>query len=69
MKNYRLTFSNLGAQGLYDEIIFTTIIQAKSMRGAKQRARNLEPFKWGSRSIKSLECERNLALDKIEFNY
>lgn len=68
MKNYRLTFSKLGAQGLY-EIIFTTIIQAKSMRGAMQRARNLEPFEWGSRSIISLEDEHNLKLDKIEFNY
>lgn len=68
MKNYRLTFSKLNSQGLY-ETIFTTIIQAKSMRGAIQKAKNLEPFEWGSRSIISLEDERNLALDKIEFNY
>ena len=64
MKNYRLTFRDI-----YSEIIFTTIIQAKSMRGAVQRARNLEPFSYVSRSIISLESEFNLKLDKIEFNY
>lgn len=64
MKNYRLIFKNI-----QDEIIFSTIIQAKSMRGAIQRARNLEPFSYVSRSIISLESEFNLKLDKIEFKY
>lgn len=64
MKNYRLIFKNI-----QDEIIFSTIIQAKSMRGAIQRARNLEPFEYFSRSIVSLESEFNLKLDKIEFKY
>ena len=68
MKNYRLTFSKLDKQGIH-QVIFTTIIQAKSMRGAKQKARNLEPFEWHSMSLRSLECERNLFLDKLEFNY
>lgn len=68
MKNYRLTYSKLDQWGVY-EIIFTTIMQAKSMRGAIQKAKNLAPFEWGSRNIVSLESEFNLKLDKIEFNY
>jgi len=51
------------------ETIFTTIIQAKSARGAKMKAKNLAPFNWSSRDIISLESELNLKLDKIEFNY
>lgn len=68
MKNYRLTYSKLNNQFEY-EIIFTTIIQAKSMRGAVQRSKKLEPFNWSSRNIVSLESEWNLKLDRIEFNY
>lgn len=68
MKNYRLKFEKLNSEGIR-EIIFTTIIQAKSMRGAKMRAKNLQPFTWYSMSIASLEYENNLILDKIEFNY
>jgi hypothetical protein len=64
MKNYRLTFN-----GIYSNVIFTTIIQAKSMRGAERKAKNLEPFTWTSRTITDLEYEFNLKLDKIEFNY
>ena len=68
MKNYRLTYSKLDIHGMY-EIIFSTIIQSKSMRGAKIKARNLEPFQWHSMNLVSLESEWNLKLDKIEFNY
>jgi hypothetical protein len=68
MKNYRLTYSKLDSHGLF-EIIFTTIIQSKSMRGAKQKARNLAPFDWHAMNLVSLEDQRNLQLDKIEFNY
>lgn len=68
MKNYRLTYSKLDREGIH-QVFFTTIIQSKSMRGAKQKARNLEPFNWDSMKIVSLECERRLKLDKIEFNY
>jgi hypothetical protein len=64
MKNYRLTFN-----GIYSNVIFTTIIKAKSMRGAERKAKNLEPFTWTSRTITDLEHEFNLKLDKIEFNY
>jgi hypothetical protein len=68
MKNYRLTYKKLDRHGMY-ETIFTTIIQAKSARGAKMKAKNLAPFNWSSRDIISLESELNLKLDKIEFNY
>jgi hypothetical protein len=68
MKNYRLTYSKLDSHGIH-QVIFTTILQSKSMRGAKQKAKNLEPFNWHSMSLVSLESEFNLALDKIEFNY
>jgi hypothetical protein len=64
MRKYRLTYKNI-----YSEIIFTAIITAKSIRGAKQKARNLEPDEWVSETITSLESEFNLKLDKIEFNY
>ena len=39
------------------------------MRGAKQKARNLAPFDWSAMNLVSLEDQRNLQLDKIEFNY
>jgi hypothetical protein len=68
MRNYRLTYSNLDRHGIH-QVIFTTIIQAKSMRGAKQKARNLAPFDWSAMNLVSLEDQRNLQLDKIEFNY
>jgi hypothetical protein len=68
MKNYRLTYSKLDKHGMF-EIIFTAIIQCKSMRGAKRKANNLQPFQWHSMNLVSLECERNLQLDRIEFNY
>ena len=68
MKNYRLTYSKLDSHGLF-QIIFTAIIQAKSMRGAKQKARNLAPFEWHAMNLVSLEDQRNLQLDRIEFNY
>jgi hypothetical protein len=68
MKNFRLIYSNLDNQGM-QEIIFNTIIQAKSMRGAKIKAKNLQPFQWDSMRLRSLEFESNLALDKLEFNY
>jgi hypothetical protein len=68
MKNYRLTYSKLDKHGMH-EIIFTTIISCKSMRGAQRKAKNLQPFQWHSMNLRSLECERNLFLDKLEFNY
>jgi hypothetical protein len=68
MKNYRLTYSKLDQQGMF-EIIFTTIIRCKSMRGAERKANNLQPFEWHARNIVSLESEFNLKLDRIEFNY
>lgn len=68
MKNYRLTYKKLDRNGMH-QVIFTTIIQAKSMRGAVQRSKNLAPFDWSSRNIVSLESEFNLKLDRIEFNY
>lgn len=68
MKNYRLTYGKWD-QGLELKVIFTTIIQAKSMRGALIKAKNLAPFQWDSRKLISLEDERNLKIDRIEFNY
>jgi hypothetical protein len=68
MKNYRLTYGKWD-QGLELKVIFTTIIQAKSMRGAIMKAKNLAPFQWDSRNIISLESEFNLKLDQIEFKY
>ena len=68
MKNFRLIYSKLDKQRT-EEIIFNTIIQAKSMRGAKIKAKNLQPFQWDSMRLRSLEFESNLALDKLEFNY
>jgi hypothetical protein len=68
MKNYRLTYKKW-EQGLELKVIFTTIIQAKNMKGAVMRAKNLAPFQWDSRDIISLEDEWNLKLDRIEFNY
>lgn len=64
MKNYRLTFKDI-----HSDVIYTSIIQAKSIRGAVQRSRKLGPLEYVSRSITSLESEFNLKLDKIEFNY
>lgn len=68
MKNYRIVFNKLDKHGEF-QTIFTTIVQSKSIRGAKQKARNLEPFEWHSCAVRSLEDEWNLKLDKIEFNY
>jgi hypothetical protein len=68
MKNYRLTYKKWD-KGLELRVIFTTIIQAKSIKGAVIRAKNLAPFQWDSRDIISLEDEWNLKLDRIEFNY
>jgi hypothetical protein len=68
MKNYRLTYEKW-EKGLELRVIFTAIIQAKSMKGAVMRAKNLAPFQWDSRKIISLEDERNKKLDRIEFNY
>jgi hypothetical protein len=67
MKNYRLTYKKW-EQGLELKVIFTTIIQAKSMKGAVMRAKNLAPFQWDSRDTISLEDEWNLKRDRIEFN-
>ena len=67
MKNYRLTYKKWD-KGLELKVIFTTIIQAKSMKGAVMRAKNLAPFQWDSRDIISLEDEWNLKRDRIEFN-
>jgi hypothetical protein len=67
MKNYRLTYKKLNSSGMH-EIIFTTIIHCKSMRGAERKANNLAPFQWDSRDIISLEDEWNLKRDRIEFN-
>jgi hypothetical protein len=64
MKNYRLTFTDI-----YSNVIFTAIIQSKSIRGAVQKARNLEPAEFVCRTITSLESEFNRKLDRIEFNY
>jgi hypothetical protein len=68
MKNYRLTYEKW-EKGLELRVIFTAIIQAKSMKGAVMRAKNLAPFQWDSRKIISLEDEWNKKLDRIEFNY
>jgi hypothetical protein len=64
MKNYRLTYKKLDSKLELKEI-FSTIIQAKSMKGAKMKARNLEPFQWDSKSIISL----NGLIDNLEFYY
>lgn len=64
MRTYRITFTDINSN-----VIFTTKIQAKSMRGAVMKAKNLEPFQFVCRTITSLESEFNLKLDKIEFNY
>ena len=68
MKKYRITFQKLNKQGMH-EIVFTTIVFSKSIRGASQKARNLRPFEWSVETITSLESEWNLKLDKLEFNY
>lgn len=68
MKNYRLKYSKLDRNGIH-QVIFTTIIQSKSIRGAKMKAKNLAPFQWHSMDLISLESEWNLKLDRIEFNY
>jgi hypothetical protein len=68
MKNFRLIYSKLDKQRT-EQIIFNTIIEAKSMRGAKIKAKNLQPFQWDSMHLRSLECEKNLFLDKLEFKY
>jgi hypothetical protein len=68
MKNYRLTYEKW-EKGLELRVIFTAIIQAKSMKGAVMRAKNLAPLQWDSRKIISLEDEWNKKLDRIEFNY
>ena len=68
MRNYRLTYSKLDSNGIY-QVIFTTIIQSKSMRGAKMKAKNLAPFEWDGRKIIDLSSRWSSQLDKIEFNY
>ena len=68
MKNYRLVFGKWD-KNLELKVIFTQIIKCKSMRGAIRKARNLEPLEWDSRNIISLDDERNLFIDKLEFNY
>lgn len=68
MKNYRLKYSKLDSHGIL-QVIFTTILQSKSIRGAKMKAKNLAPFEWHSMDLISLESEWNLKIDKIEFNY
>jgi hypothetical protein len=39
------------------------------MRGAKQKARNLEPFEWDGKKIIDLSYKLASQLDKLEFNY
>lgn len=69
MNKFRITYKKLNSVGEY-EIIFTTIVLCKSMRGAKMKARNLAPINvWHSQTITDLTNEWNLKLDKIEFNY
>jgi hypothetical protein len=68
MKAYRIIYSDYNSHGIL-ETIFSAKVLCKSMRGAERKAKNLEPFTWSARSIISLEDARNLALDKIEFNY
>jgi len=68
MKNYRLKYSKLDSHGIL-QVIFTTILQSKSIRGAKMKAKNLAPFEWHAMDLISLESEWNLKIDKIEFNY
>lgn len=61
MKKYRITYKKM------EKVIFTTIAMCKSMRGAVQKARNLEPHEWDVRTITDLNTEWNLKLDKIEY--
>ena len=69
MHKFRITFKKINNKGL-DEIIFTTVVLCKSMRGAKTKARNLAPLNtWHSQKITDLSNDWNLKLDKIEFNY
>ena len=57
MKNYRLTYKKRDSnQDL--KLVFSTIIQAKSMKGALKIAENLEPFQWDFRILLSIEDEK-----------
>lgn len=50
-----------------DSLIFTSKVYATSMRGAKTKARNLEPFEWHKSEITDLSHPFNLAIDLISF--
>lgn len=50
-----------------DSLILTAKVYSPSMRGAKMRAKNLEPFEWHRSSITDLSHPFNLAIDLIEF--
>jgi hypothetical protein len=60
---FRITFYDKN-----EKVIFTTKVFCASMRGAKIKAQNLEPFEWHKKTIKDLSFERNLFLDNIEFS-
>lgn len=51
-----------------EKLIFTTKVYSPSIKGAKIKAQNLEPFEWHKKTIKDLSYERNLFLDNIEFS-
>jgi hypothetical protein len=67
MKYFRIVYKDYNSNGIL-ETKFSAKVLCKSMRGAKQKARNLEPFTWGALNIIDLSDERNLYLDNLEFN-
>lgn len=67
MKKYRIAFKEINSNGM-EEIIFTTIVMCKSMRGARRKASNIAPRNlWHTQTIVDLTNEWNLKLDKIEY--
>jgi len=54
MKNYRLTYKKSDSNQEL-KLVFSTIIQAKSMKGAIKIAKKLEPFEWDFRLLLSIE--------------
>lgn len=67
MTNFRITFRKINSNGI-DVILFTTKVLSKSMRGAKKRARNLEPFTWDKCEIYNIDNVNRAYLDHLEFN-
>jgi hypothetical protein len=53
MTNFRITYWK--NENEIETLLFTTKVKCKSMRGAKTKAKNLEPFDWSRCKIANID--------------